>query len=189
MLLQKTKIRNVYGMVTKRFLLLIALSLFTSVMFSQTITKKQVDEFTGAKIIETDWEKLVYSMKFTAYCRIRIVDDAHYFQVRLMYGSVYSIPEDASIIFKLKDESTYQMKNRDYVISSRGGGAAGKLAGSEMQGTVCNYTNSGDINFSGLLESFPTKVRIYFRDSYIENDIKEKDAKIIQEMIKLTKDL
>ena len=173
----------------KKVLLLIALSFSAFVMFSQTITKQEVDEFTGAKIIETDWEKLVYSMKWTAYCRIRIVNEAHYFEVRLMYNSVYSIPEDASIIFKLKDESTYKMKNRDYALSSKGGGAAGKLAGSEMQGTVCSYLNSEDFNFSDLLKSLPTKVRIYFRDSYIENEIKEKDAKTIQSMIELTKDL
>lgn len=144
--------------------------LLTKVLAQKIVTNK-TDEFTQAKIVESDWGKLQYNFDGNAFFRIRKVNEKMYFEFKRMIVPICSIPKDASLYFKLDNDSIVQIHATEYSISGRGNGAIG-LAGSNAMGIEAEYLLTGDA-LNTLKNGNVTKIRYYLSDTYVEFDVKK----------------
>ena len=168
--------------------LLITIIFFPVVCFSQKIAEKKVDEFTKSSIIRTSWETLTkvdgLSMKgLTTYLRFSKINDVLYLDLKAMDGSVLSVPDGNNIMLMFQNDSIVTIKNQHYEVACMGCGAIG-LVGSSAYGIQLNNTISDSL-LETLKKNQLKKIRIYFRDGYLEDDVKEKHAKIIIKLAEL----
>lgn len=168
----------------KKYLLLIFAIITSLSLTAQELLENKVDDFTKKSIKRTSWEKLMYGMSGTAFFRISKIDDNYYFDLKLMNNRIFSIPENAELMFKLENDSIYSISNIKYAITEKGAGAIG-FAGSAAYGIQTSYISKNDWNFSTLKKHIPVKFRIYTSDGYIEEEIKPKFVEKIANCIKL----
>lgn len=170
----------------KNYLKIICLVLFASVNLpGQTLEENQVDEFTKNTVKRTSWEVVNMTMTFTAYFRASQINTTNAFDLKMMLGSgaVFSIPEGAEMMFKLSNDSIVKIPCIKSAISCSGCGAKG-FAGSQAQGVNVSYFISKE-NLALLKNSQVTKIRIYTRDGFVEDEIKAKNADKIRKALAL----
>lgn len=93
-------------------------------------------------------------------------------QLRWCSKEVLSVDSDADIVFLDKDGNTYNFKNKDYTLSTPGGGAVVAF-GMNLLGVELTLIG----NCSVFKDKTMTAIRIYTNDGYYDFDIKEKNAK------------
>lgn len=169
----------------KRIFLSILLAAFSLNANSQEIEKNEVDDFTGAKIIETSWEKFNKdTWDFKA--RIRQIDDRYYFEVKFILGftgSVFSISKEDPIMLKLENGSMVELYPKEYTLTCEGCGATG-LTGGANQGMHARYVVTKE-QLQELQMYRVEKYRIYTSDGYVEDDLKKKRRVVIQNLANL----
>ena len=168
--------------------LLLLFGLLPMICFSQKIAEKKVDEFTKSSIMRTSWETLTkidgMSMKgLTSYIRFSKINDIIYIDLKVMDGSVLSVPDGNKIMLMLQNDSIVTIKNSHYEVACMGCGAIG-LSGSSAYGIQLNNPIT-DKEFEIFKSKQIKKIRIYFRDGYLEDEVKEKHAKIIPKLAEL----
>lgn len=150
----------------------------------QKLAENKVDDFTNNSVKRTSWETINMDMKFTAYFRLSKINDAMYFDLKMMIGGgVFAIGEDQELMFKLKDGQIVKLKNLEHTITCRGCGANG-LSGSNAHGLKVSYLITAEQ--AGLLtDSVVEKIRIYTTDGYVEDDLNSKTNSKIQRALAL----
>lgn len=172
----------------KKTLLFILLSASTALM-SQNCKYKinEVDEFTKSTILETKGGILTMSgMGFgfsTAYS-MKKINDIKYLNLHISSPSIFTLREDAEIMFKTNTDHTINFKFPKTLISNY---IPGSRIGTST--TPSMYAGSilipiSDDNYERLLAEQILKLRIYMSDGYVDNDIKAKRAKSFQEDLK-----
>ena len=80
--------------------------LFPLTAHSQKVLKDKIDDFTKSHIIETSWEKLLYSWNGISYYRIRAIDSTILFDLKYMNNSkIYYIEEKSELLLKFDNDS------------------------------------------------------------------------------------
>lgn len=150
---------------------------------AQKLVEEQVDEFTGHEVKRTSWERLTLNKTGDNHFRFSSINKTIYFDVKLMFGKVFAIDEDAELMFKLDNGEILKLYNLKYVITEIGAGATG-LNGSATPGIQTSYVQK-DSDISILKEHDIVKFRIYTTDGYRESDIKPKTAQKIKNALLL----
>lgn len=167
----------------KRILSLALLSLFITVASAQKIESSIIDDFTGGKVIYTSWEKIrATSGKNNIYVRFRYENKTQFLHFKWITNEKTAIDEDAKIIFKLSNDNTVALNSLYSSRSKDGDGAIGFWM-SGLEGIENTYVG----NFSDFAQNefFGTKIRIYARKGYTDLDLKEKEAKKLNEIYML----
>lgn len=110
------------------YLITIILSLCTSVCIGQKITKNEVDEFEGIRIVETSWEWIKKSglgHNGQSFFRLRKVGDQVYFDYKKALSPVSSV--NIGEIYKIidKDGTVYTLENTEYQVATQGAARKG----------------------------------------------------------------
>lgn len=155
---------------------------------AQKIAEDKTDEFKGTRVIRTDWNKQVEKMSGpVSFVRISKLDSLYVLDFKTAYGAgasgVYSIKQGSELIFKLADETMVTLKSIETVVSEKGGGTIG-ITASSWYGTQTTYVLTAEQR-DQLKKSPAVKYRIYMRDGYNDQDIKEKWQNSISLMLHL----
>ncbi len=173
--------KKVSGKLKVVFLMLIMV--VSNTAFSQKIAEDYVDEFTKDKIIRTSWEKAISKSDIGAYIRFERKNDTLRFNFKFMLLSVFSMPPGENLMIMLDNTEVIKLTNTDYHVSCIGCGATG-FAGSKLPGLDLLW--NVDKEFVGKLKNHKIKkIRIYLRDGYMEEEVKEKFAIKIQQIAAL----
>ena len=167
----------------KLLLLLIAASVSTAA-FAQSIEKNEVDEFTGASVIRTSWERFTPLNKVYTYVSFSKLDDIYVFRLKVTLQKVFAVAEGEKVMFILEDGSVYKLHNLEHIISSTGGGAIG-LGGSGAQGVSLSLISEDDPAFEKLKTELTKKIRVYTTDGYLEAEVNSKQAELLRNTIRL----
>lgn len=167
----------------KTFLFLLLMTAF-AISYGQKLEENKVDDFTKSTIKRTSWETLNSTMKFTAFFRVSKINDAEYFDLKLMMlNKIFSITEGQEIMFKFDDDEILTLKNSKTAVTCTGCGARG-FSGSAAPGISVSYQMNKEQK-ALLATKKITKIRIYTSDGYIENDLKEKFDESIKKSVVL----
>ena len=168
----------------KRFVLLL-LSVVAMSAYGQEIKKNEVDEFTGAQVIETSWEKVVWQMKpdMCMYARFRIVNGREILDIKCMRNNPLVVTPDDPIMFLDENKASHKFYPTDTFMGGKGQ-AAVKVMEQSSWGIYIHYKG----NFSFLLNSAPLKLRWYTSEGYIDGEIKKKHQKNLPELYRLAKE-
>lgn len=154
---------------------LISIPLLISVCsYGQKISEKQVDKFTGQKRIETDYITLKIGLTDIFRVKLRTVDTTIFITFYGTIGLGVVGRRDPSI-FLFEDKSTFEVSPTS--IQSYDIGKAAYSSGS--------YTHQYRI-YKQDLEILASKklasIRRYYNNNYTDIDIKEKNAKKVNEL-------
>lgn len=158
--------------------------LLTMAANSQKIVENKVDEFTKHAVKRTDYEKAFQTFKGNMmHVALKKIDSTKFLSMKLMLGGVFSIREGQELMFKMKDGSIVSFQNLKYAITCAGCGAV-SFIGSTGEGIESDYLTDDD-KLNKLTAQLITKIRVYTSSGYIEEDVKEKNAIVLQKMLKL----
>lgn len=169
----------------KKIILSLLLVLSTQLMYGQEIVKNETDEFTGASLVRTSWEKLNWGETLLSYVSFGKVDDTYLLilKVMLRYGKVFSVDKGQVIYIKFSDDEILKLYNSEYQISSAGAGAVG-ITGSAVQGVMLTYVIDEE-KLQKLKEKIIIKVRVNTTNGFGESKVKTKRAKKLQKLASL----
>ena len=171
-----------YCMKTTALTLLLLLSFGTH---AQELKEDRVDDFTKTSVKRTSWELAIQTTKLQVALRASKLDSLVYLNVRMLRwpDKVFAISEGADIMFLMDNDSVVTVQNLKMAISCKGCGARG-LNGSGIEGTETNYAL--DETKLRLLVKHPLKkIRVYTSAGYLEDEVKEKRADILQKLLQL----
>ena len=165
-------------------ILIIVAILFSSKGYTQKLQENQIDDFTKKSIKSTSYETINYNNKFMGYVKIRKVDDRSFLYFKMMLsGSVFAVEEGDKLMMITETDSVITIHNSEFKISCEGCGAKGIL-GSALQGVELKYELPIPI-LTYLSDNKIKKMRIYTKDGYVEDTIKEKNASTFIKLLKL----
>lgn len=177
----------------KKILLITLLSFSVNLAFSQKIKTNEIDKFTGAKIIETSFEKIVSDKNMLGssggrlmkniWIAFRQVNDLTYLRLKWCTNDVLALSKDADIIFLDSNGDTYTFQNTDFTIAGAGEGTVGAW-GSALYGL--NIYMTGDC--SALNDKTITDMRIHTTDGYIDFKLDKKSSETISKTYKVFKE-
>jgi len=146
---------------------------------AQKIKTDKVDDFSGKRIIETDW-MLVYAKLFNSfYFSFKSVEQIKCLKIEWVHPEDIRAVNDGEniVIIKLTNGEVVNFANSSFQVSSKGGGAHG--FGSSAANGLTLTLMSFDIDKLGMF--LIEKVRIVTTKGYFDFEIKEKNAKKIQQ--------
>lgn len=158
----------------------VILSLFALLALSAHAQKVdvKVDDFTGEKVITTDWER-IYSGGATGKnqtrTRFRHENGKDYMEFRIFTNRVTSVKEGANILLKTTD-GMVTLESNEYSITEPGAWHPSGINNNLGIYIIC----VGDM--SELKDNSVTKIRVYYSDGYHDIDIKGKDAQTINKL-------
>jgi hypothetical protein len=150
---------------------------------AQTIKEDKLDEFTKNRVKRTSWEPL--SKRGSIYTHVSAVkiNNSFYLDLKVMLaggpkgGSIFSVNDGKSIMFKLQNDTILSLTNPKYEIACLGCGAVG-LIGSQAYGVRISIPlNQSQYDF--LASNKITKFRLYTTDGYVESEIKDNFQNIV----------
>ena len=128
-----------------RICLLCASLLMGVSVYGQSLKINEVDKFSKEKKVYTSFEKIssesvmmVSPIGKNIWLRFAHDHGLDFAQLRWCSKEVLSVDSDADIVFLDKDGNTYNFKNKDYTLSTPGGGAVVAIR---------IYTNDGYYDF------------------------------------------
>ena len=154
----------------------------------QTIEENKTDEFTGARIVSTNWDWLNYGAEATLYTRIRFVNGRYSIHVKYAitggrYGVIFSIRNDDQFMLKLANDTIVKLKPISGEVSCQGCGATGFI-GSAGYGTHTIYPLTPEQ--IELLYQYPIiKTRMYTSDGYVDMEVNPKKINFVRDALKL----
>ena len=167
-----------------RRILLMLFTLFTISGTAQKVSEDYVDEFTKNHIKRTDWETLTFEMKAVTHYQLCKIDNQYFIQLKIMLGDVFfSINKDDELMLKLANDEIVTLKNIKYTTTCVGCGSTG-FNGSQSQG-ICVAYNIDNEQYLLLKQNSVSKIRIYTSKGFIDLEIKNKKADILQKVLKL----
>lgn len=170
----------------KVFLLLIFL--VSSNIFAQKVVKKEIDEFTKASIIETEWITLTKEFGGYSFFRMKNINDNILLELRFfLKDSYYTIKKDEKLMLMDANKEIYDI----FAISdfqSCIGCASTNFIGSKAMGIRPSYQIPNEI-LNEILENEIIKFRIYTNDGYKDFELSEKKAKQLRVAIRNVLDL
>lgn len=165
-------------------ILIILVVLFPLKGYSQKLQENKIDDFTKKSVKSTTYETINYNNKFMGYVKIRKVDDRSFLYLRMMLsGGVFAVENGDKLMMITELDSVVTLNNSEFKISCEGCGAKGIL-GSALQGVELKYEISNSV-LTYLSENKIKKMRIYTKDGYVEDSIKEKNASTFMKLFQL----
>ncbi len=168
----------------KKITLMLLLIIAAATAYSQKVVRNETDEFTGNKVIETDYFMWYWTGSINVYLKGRKVDDRYL--INLAPTVKFSIFEGNELMFKLKNGSVITITALNSAVSIRGGLEHGKLQGSNVQGVNVQYELTAE-QYKALLENEIDKIRIYGSGKYHDDNINQKADRKFKEMLNLLK--
>jgi hypothetical protein len=165
---------------------LFPLLLIAATSSAQTIDENTKDEFTGARIVSTNWEWLSYSGETaTIYFKIRVVNDDYYLHLKYMltWGGVFAIGNRDQFMLKLANDSVVKLTPSEGQVSCKGCGSVG-MVGYNYWGTHTNYPLSPEA-MEALMSSPIVKTRLYTSDGFLEQEVNPKRQDYVLKALKL----
>lgn len=157
---------------------LITLLLFLPIIcFAQKVNVK-VDDFTGEKVITTEWEKIYtggMTGKNQTRVRFRHENNRDYIEFRIFCDEVTSCKKDAKILFKTEN-GIIETRNIEYALSEPGAWSPSGINKKLGIYLIC----TGDLSKLGT--TTVQKIRITYSDGYEDLELKGKDAKVLKEL-------
>ena len=164
----------------RKLLLLIVIAFGTN-SFAQTITKKGIDKFTKAEIIETSQVSLYSETYGTGWVYklelfFRRTDGAFSMPARILMKDIVKYTEDDGIMFLLDNDETVTLKT---LYTGVGGEA-------EFKGYVFSTSFLlTDDNVEMLKNHKVVAVRINYMGGHYDKDLKGKKQELIMRSLKL----
>ena len=154
--------------------------------YSQKIIKNEIDEFTNASIIETDYNPINADFKWQTQIQGTRIDSSVFFKLAISIGAnkVFSVDQGNHFMLKLSNDSVIILKPQSSAVASRGGLKHGKMSGSNAIGVNVTYHLTSD-DILKLSNYTIKKIRIYTSDSYLEKDATESTNEIIGKTLRL----
>lgn len=149
--------------------------------FTQKIEKNEKDDFTGSRIVYTNWERLHWGMKAGKGKQILTKfgheADKSFFMLNWISDKVLSVDAKAPLLFKMDNGDIHTLYNDAYKIAGRGGATINPLWGSaDAVGLSLIY--NGDLTFLG--KGVVTKIRITTNGGYVDIDLQMKESEKLQ---------
>lgn len=151
-----------------RICLLCASLLMGVSVYGQSLKINEVDKFSKEKKVYTSFEKIssesvmmVSPIGKNIWLRFAHDHGLDFAQLRWCSKEVLSVDSDADIVFLDKDGNTYNFKNKDYTLSTPGGGAVVAF-GMNLLGVELTLIG----NCSVFKDKTMTAIRIYTNDGY-----------------------
>ena len=179
----------------KKSILYLVFAFISLCTYGQKITTSEVDKFTGKKIVETSFEKIVTnknilvgvnkeSLNKDVWIAFKGVDDNIFLIIKWVTNIVTSLNSDSNIIFLDEDDNPYTFFNTEYTITGKGEGTpSNKFVGSAMYGLDIYAT--GD--YSVLKDKNIKAMRIYTTDGYVNFNIPKKRKSTLADTYKVFK--
>ena len=146
--------------------------------------KNEVDKFTNKTIVETKEDAFVISgmgLGFSVGYSLYKSDNNKYLKLRLTdSGSLFAIREGNEIMFKLENGNVINLKFIESQIADSSYNSGLKATFHKII-TLVPITNEEIDQFKN---NKLTDIRIYTTDGYVDKEVKEKRAKIFQELLK-----
>lgn len=146
--------------------------------------KNEVDKFTNKTILETKTDAFGISgigMGFSSSYSLYKSDDNKY--IKFMFtttGSVFAISKGEGVMLKLQNGDVVTLDFLESVVSDISHNTAMKSSVKKIT-TLVPIT---DQNIEKFNNSLVTDIRVYTTDGYVDDEVKEKRAKIFQELLK-----
>lgn len=154
---------------------------------AQSIKVNEVDKFSKERVVYTSFEKIssesvMMMSPIGKNIWIRFAHDhgIDFIQLRWCSKEVVAVNSDADIMFLDENGNTYNFKNKEYTLSTHGGGAVVAF-GMDLLGVELYLI--GDC--SVFKDKTMTTIRIYTTDGYYDFDIKSKYANKINKAYSL----
>ncbi|MCK9421137.1 MAG: hypothetical protein M0Q38_00910 [Bacteroidales bacterium] len=161
-----------------------ALAMSSLCVSGQKIKENVIDDFTGSARTSTGLIWFSDVGRFNVYCRFVRIDSVYMLNFKLsLNGTVFSVDKDAALLLKLESDTIIKLRNREYTVTTRGGGANG-LLGSASQGANLYFIIPGEC-LSPLVNIKVKKVRIYTTDGFIDQEIDYRHAETFIETLRL----
>ena len=157
-------------------IIVLSLLLCTSISFSQSLEKNEVDEFTGEKVKATEWMGFAYTLDGDMRYRLCMVDTVAAINIKMIlsYHDIYSVSKGDELLIKLSTNEVLKGKSIKSVFSCKGCGAV-DLMGSKAYGLNTMYYI--DKKTLQKLKTTPiAKIRIYTSAGTVERELKPKRA-------------
>jgi len=165
---------------------LLVLLLIPSMAGAQKIVENKIDDFTHHKIKRTSWEPLVrnFGGHTIILTRISEVDGNRFLDVRIMRDAgPFVIKENGQFMLKTETDSIITLQVLRTEFSCLGCGADG-ITGSGLQGMNISFPlTANDAKYLSI--HLTRKIRVYFFDSYWEEEVKERPAKGLAKALQL----
>jgi hypothetical protein len=168
-----------------KHVLIILFSLLTYGAVAQKIAKKEIDEFTKVKKVETSWEVMYRTMGCgcQSFFMFNKSNDVIYFNFKYAERNTPLISEGSYFMLKLSNDSIVKFIAKETAVPCRGCGSIGFM-GSEMFGTNSYYFVNPEY-YELLKNNLIAKFRFKTMDGFIEYELNEKRAKAFQESFNL----
>lgn len=166
----------------KRLSIILFVLAFSSPLFSQSIKTNQIDDFTGNKVVITDWETIRITGSHSIMIRFHSQDTVGIMQLSWVNYRVCSVEAGPKkVLFKLSNNEVIGFENLSSQLSSRGGGTVGLTGGNALGLRLNLYSKEMD----KLVDALVTKIRIYSSEGTIDLDITEQKAQLLRDTYRL----
>lgn len=141
------------------------------------ITKDEIDEFSGNRIIETSWETLASR---DIRIRFRLADNKQFLDFKYYTEGLVIIDEGDELKFKSQSDSIISLHATQRFRSGIGQGATGNF-GADFWGIHASYT--GDMEW--FADNVTRLIRIYSTKGYFDKKISESDGRKLVKLYNL----
>lgn len=164
-------------------LILLCFLILPVIATSQKIAVNETDEFTGDRIIKTEWERFTSLSEYASYFRISKVNELYFLEIKHINGKVTAINKGNLFYIKQLNGNIIELENLEYEISADSRGSIG-FAGRGVQGFHLIFSLS-EKQYYSLRESLVEKIRIVTNEYRIDQEIPVKKAKLFLNCLKL----
>lgn len=139
--------------------------------------RNEVDPFTKREVVQTKWERLFSNLGTAVNVYGARVDSFHYLTVGLNMLDVFSVDEDAKLMFILDNDSVVTLKALEWVVADY-----------STTGSITTWYGSVDYYVPDSLLILLTshtvkKLRLYMTDGYFEKEVTESNAAAIKDVL------
>ncbi len=143
----------------KKLIVLLLIMLCSSIIYAQRVNVIK-DAFSGKETIETSW--IILNVFEKMYCSFKTDDkDNLMFELAIGFDDEATFPQGSEIQFKFDNNTDLTLRNRDQVVTTRGGAREASILLSGNGAIVRYIINKNDLDdFNSLI----TLVRVYYED-------------------------
>jgi len=144
--------------------------------YAQKIEKNEIDDFTGERVVYTNWERLHWGVRVLGkqiLTRFGFENGSGVFLLNWVCETVLAVREDDKILFKLDNGEVHELVSNSYEIAAPGAATVNMLWGS-TNSIGLSLLYKGDLSFFG--KGIVTKIRVNTTDGYIDIDLKKKEG-------------
>jgi predicted oxidoreductase len=144
---------------------------------AQTIEKDYKDDFSGKRVVYTDWERINWGITHAGkqfQTKFGLENDNTCLRINWICGERLTVEEGALLLVKLDNGDIFQLEHEILARATPGGATTNMLHGSIHDYGV-SLVFGGDV--SGFGAGLVTKMRIATTGGYVDFEVSSKNAK------------